>query len=137
MNDVQAWLEAQLAAAGAVAGTVHRRAPDALYLTAAVAIPAPVRAVVARIPEGKGMAGLAWQRREPVIACNLQTDNTGDVRPGARAVEARAAVAIPVLTPAGVVRAVVGFAFADERAIEAPELAALAARAATLPVETE
>ena len=42
------------------------------------------------------MAGLAWLRGEPVSTCDLATDATGDVRPGARAVAAQAAVAVPV-----------------------------------------
>lgn len=129
----QGWLEDLLRAKGAVAGTVHRVRGGELVLVAAVNIPPPVRAVVARVPPGKGMAGLALTRREPVVTCNLATDETGDVRPGARAVDARAAVALPVFDAARAVRAVVGVAFAEERALSPAELAALASRAATLP----
>jgi hypothetical protein len=79
------------------------------------------------------MAGLAWERGEPVQTCNLQTDVTGNVQPGARAVAAQAAVALPVRDAAGGVRAVVGIAFAGERELPAAELARLAEAAATLP----
>lgn len=122
----QAWLAARLAAAGAVAGTVHRRRGALLHLTAAVNIPATVQRTVATIPEGKGMAGLAWRRGEPVSTCNLATDDTGDVRPGARDVAAQAAVAVPVFAGAEL-RAVVGFAFADQRSPDLPHLSNLAA----------
>ena len=61
------------------------------------------------------MAGLAWERNQPVATCNLKTDVSGDVRPGAKAVDAQAALAIPVRDEQGEVRAVVGIAFMGER----------------------
>jgi hypothetical protein len=132
---VQIWLEAALVEHGAFAGTVHLRRPDdLLHLIAAVNIPEGVQAAVRTVPLGKGMAGLAWARGVPVQTCNLQTDTTGDVRPGARAVDAQAAVALPVTGDGGELRAVVGFAFRDERTLAPDVLATLAARAATLPV---
>jgi hypothetical protein len=68
------------------------------------------------------MAGLAWERNACVATCNLKTDATGDVRPGARAVDAAAALAIPVRSAAGDVQAVVGIAFTGEREFSASEL---------------
>lgn len=136
---LQAWLEACLATCGGFAGTVHRRetldGSERLRLAAAVNIPAPVLAAVETVPRGKGMAGLAWERRLPVQTCNLQTDATGDVRPGARAVDAQAAVALPVFGPDGALRGVVGFAFRGERTLAGDELAALTALAARWPEE--
>ena len=130
----QAWLEAALAGHGAFAGTVHvRRSDELLHLVAAVNIPEVVQSAVRTVPLGKGMAGLAWARGVPVQTCNLQTDTTGDIRPGARAVDAQAAVALPVMGDGGEVRAVVGFAFRDERTLAPETLAALAAYAAALP----
>jgi hypothetical protein len=85
------------------------------------------------IPAGKGMAGLALERKEPVQTCNLQTDRTGDVRPGAKAVQAQAAMALPVFNATKQVRAVVGLAFAEERELTPTEIAALSAAAATVP----
>jgi L-methionine (R)-S-oxide reductase len=130
-----AWLAAALERHGAFAGTVHRlsAADGLLHLAAAVNIPEPVQRAVATIPRGKGMAGLAWERGAPVQTCNLQTDSTGDVRPGARAVNAQAAVALPVLTPDARLRAVVGFAFLGERTLSVVELDALQAEADRLP----
>lgn len=132
-DDVDAWLQRFVREHGGVAGTVHGTQGDALLLVAALNIPEPVRRVTAVVPRGKGMAGLALERNAPVTTCNLQTDTSGDVRPGARAVAAQAAAALPVHDPAGRVRAVVGIAFADERDLPADVLAGLARAAATLP----
>jgi L-methionine (R)-S-oxide reductase len=109
------WLRGFLGRHGAVSGTVHLVDGDHLTLAAAVNIPPKVQEVTSEIPMGKGMAGLAWQRGEPVATCNLQDDATGDVRPGAKAVGAKAAIAFPVGEP---VRAVVGVAWMDERDLD-------------------
>ena len=134
-NDVlEAWLRGFIADNGAVAGTVHLRDGDILLLGAAVNIPPKVIEIVQVVPKGKGMAGLALQRDEVVSTCNLKTDETGDVRPGAKAVDANAAVAIPVHDGAGRIRGVVGIAFAGERDIGLEEMAQLKRRAELLPV---
>jgi hypothetical protein len=136
MADPQAWLDDYLARHGGIAGSVHFRRGDLLALAAATNLPEPVQAMTRSIPRGKGMAGLAWERGEPVQTCNLQTDRSGDVRPGARAVGAQAAVAIPVRDAAGQIRAVVGIAFAGERELPADELERLTRAASGLPDET-
>jgi hypothetical protein len=129
----QPWLESFLRKHGGVAGTVHRRQPGGdLELAAAVNIPPPVQQIVARIPRGKGMAGLAWERNEAVSTCNIQTDATGQVRPGAKMIGAQAGVALPVRDPAGEIRAVVGIAYKEERTLLESEVQALEAEAATL-----
>jgi hypothetical protein len=133
MQDRQAWLEKFLARHGGIAGTIHVLAGEQLALEAAANIPEAVQALVRQVPRGKGMAGLAWERGQPVQTCNLQSDASGDVRPGARAVAAQAAVALPVRDAAGALRAVVGIAFAGEREIESAELERLSRSAAELP----
>ena len=130
---LDAWLQQFLSTHGGVAGTVHVRDGDALALAAAVNIPPPVLDKTRVIPKGKGMAGLAWERNDVVSTCNLKTDQTGDVQPGARAVDAQAAVAIPVRDAAGAVRAVVGIAFIGDRDFSAAELDGFARAAARLP----
>jgi hypothetical protein len=127
------WLRDTLRRVGARAGTVHLLRDDALVLAAAHAIPEAVLDAVRTVPPGKGMAGLCLVERKPVATCDLRTDDTGRVRPGARAVDARTAVALPVFDAQGRVRAVVGFAFADDEGIDAAREAALLAQAATLP----
>ena len=130
---IQQWLEGFVRAQGGAAGTVHRREGEALTLAAAVNIPPPVIAATLTVPRGKGMAGLALARGAAVQTCNLQTDKSGDVRPGARAVAAQAAIALPVRDAAGEIRAVVGIAFAREGEIAEAQVRALAEAAAGLP----
>ena len=110
----QEFLESLLARLGGVAGTVHEQRGNDLYLTAAQNIPPPVVAIVAHVPHGKGMAGVAQVKRQPVQTCNLQTDDSGTIKPGAKAVGAQAAVALPVFGEDGEVRAVVGLAWNHE-----------------------
>ena len=132
----QDWLKQFVAAHGAVAGTVHIRNGENLELSASLNIPPPVLEKTKIIPKGKGMAGLAWERDQVVSTCNLKTDQTGDVRPGARAVDARAAAAIPVHDASGALRAVVGIAFMDDRDLSEAELEGFARSAAALPAST-
>jgi len=143
-TEISDWLQAYLAAHQGVAGTVHVVVGDCLELKAHINIPPPVVQVTQTIPIGKGMAGLAWQRDQPVQTCNLKEDASGDVRPGARAVEASAAVALPVhvasATKGGAsggsserVRAVVGIAFADSGEIAPKILSDLHSAAEQLP----
>ena len=133
-EQAESWLREFIARHGGVAGTIHAVSGDILALCAAVNIPPPVVEVTRRIPSGKGMAGLAWERDAPVHTCNLKSDQTGDVRPGAKAVDASAAVALPVHGQGGAVRGVVGIAWMGERDITESELAALAAEAEAAPI---
>jgi hypothetical protein len=129
----QEWLELFIARHDGIAGTVHVARGEDLYLTAAHNIPPPVVAIVARVPHGKGMAGLAQVKKAPVQTCNLQTDKTGNVKPGAKAVDAQAAVALPVLDGAGAVRAVVGIAWSREGEIRPDQEQSMMKQAAALP----
>jgi hypothetical protein len=129
---IQEWLLDYLRSVGAVAGTVHQREGDGLRLCAASNIPEPVQAVVRWVPRGKGMAGLALESGEPVHTCNLKGDSSGQVRPGARAVNAGAAIALPVRDSQGAIAAVVGVAFTEEREIPQAEVSRLSNEAATL-----
>jgi L-methionine (R)-S-oxide reductase len=129
----QQWLESFIAEAGAFAGTVHEQRGDDLYLTAAHNIPPHVVAIVAHVPHGKGMAGVAQVKKAPVQTCNLQTDDSGTIKPGAKAVDAQAAVALPVFDGDGGIRAVVGLAWKREGEIGPAEEQALLKLSAALP----
>jgi hypothetical protein len=133
MTAIESWLRELVSGNGGVAGTVHLLEEGALALRASINIPPKVVEVVRSIPKGKGMAGLAWERDEPVHTCNLKTDDSGDVRPVAKAVDANAAVAIPVHAQDGSLRGVVGIAYLGERDITPAELDALRAQAERLP----
>jgi len=95
---LQSALEAIARAFGAVTATLHRADPSAraLALAASFGLPEKVLAIVRTVPFGKGMAGLCAERREPVTVCNLQTDQSGCARPGARATGAGGSVVVPV-----------------------------------------
>jgi len=79
-------------------GTIHMLESDGvLHLKAASkGLPEPVLAIVRRVPIGKGMAGLAVERAEPVSACNIQTDSSGSVQPGAKATGIEGALVVPI-----------------------------------------
>ena len=80
-------------------GTVHLLDPNdgMLHLKAQRGLPPPVLDKVAVIPIGKGMAGIAAERRQPVQVCNLQTDQSGVVRPGAKMTQMEGSLAAPML----------------------------------------
>jgi L-methionine (R)-S-oxide reductase len=96
---------------GCVAGTIHRLNPASglLELAAARGIPEAVRQRAARVPIGKGMGGIAAERRAPVQVCNLQTDESGVARPAARETPVEGAIAVPMLVE-GALRGVLGVA---------------------------
>jgi len=94
----QALLEA-IDKLGAESGTVHLKDPGrpVLRLAASHQIPDTVLEVVREVPWGKGMAGLAAERKKPVDACNIQTTTSSDVRPGARATGVQGAIVVPMM----------------------------------------
>lgn len=125
-------LAAIIAEFRADSGTLHRMgAAGVLELEAAQGIPDAVLAVIGRIPVGKGMAGLAAERRIPVTICNLQTDASGDARPGARATGMEGAIAVPLLRDGAVV-GVLGIANREPRTFTEAEIARLAELGAAL-----
>lgn len=99
-GDLERALALSIEALSAESGTLHLLGDDGrLHLAAGAAgMPPPVLDAIRVIPIGKGMAGLAAERREPVTACNIQTDATGDVRPGAKATGLEGAICVPVLS---------------------------------------
>lgn len=108
-RSAEAVLEAAIAHFGCAAGTVHFLRNGLLQLAASKNIPPPVMQIVATVPIGKGIAGLAAQQREPVSICNLQTDDSGKARPGAKATGMEGSLAVPMLTD-GDLRGVLGVA---------------------------
>lgn len=92
-------LELILADFKAQIGTIHVLEADGmLHLRAhSRGIPEPVLAASRVIPVGKGIAGLAVERMAPVNMCNLQTDKSGDARPGAKATGAMGSLCVPML----------------------------------------
>ena len=106
-------------------GTIHRLLEGRLRLRAhSAGLPDSVLALIREIPVGKGMAGLAVERKAPVTACNLQTDGSGDVRPGARATGLQGSIVVPILRGESAIGAL-GIANRGERTFSEQEVALL------------
>lgn len=91
-------------------GTVHMMQDDGLlHLRSQIGLPPPVLDKVQIIPVGKGMAGIAAERKEAVQVCNLQQDDSGVVRPGAKQTKMEGSIAVPMLV-GDEVRGVLGIA---------------------------
>ena len=80
-------------------GTIHFLDKDTsiLKLQAHQGIPDFLIPKIAEIPIGKGMAGIAAERMEPVEICNLQTDDSGVARPAAKETKVEGSIAVPML----------------------------------------
>jgi signal transduction protein with GAF and PtsI domain len=79
-------------------GTIHRlhEPTQLLHLVAQVGLPPQLLDVVKTISVGKGIAGETAQKNRPVTICNLQTDTSGVVKPGAKQTGVGGAVCVPV-----------------------------------------
>ena len=93
------FLTQTIAEFGCTTGTLHRLDPADrhLKLVAHQGIPAALMPIIQSIPVGKGIAGVAAQRQEPVEMCNLQTDTSGVAKPGAKQTQVQGTLAVPVL----------------------------------------
>lgn len=134
-------LTAALAHFDCQAGTIHllhtpvaggEGALAELRLQASTGIPPQVVEIVRTVPVGKGIAGLAAERREPITICNLQTDTSGRARPAARTTGMEGSLAVPMLDEAGELRGVLGIAKATAYDWPAEETALVQALAQAL-----
>lgn len=98
----------------AQAGTIHwlDLQTGLLTLAAHQNIPPQIAEIVGTVPIGKGIAGLAAQKREPIALCNLQTDTSGQARPAAKSTGMEGSLAVPMLVE-GELRGVLGVAKAE------------------------
>lgn len=80
-------------------GTIHvyDRMSKRLKLQAYQGLPDFLIPKMSEIPIGKGMAGIAAERLEPVEMCNLQTDKSGVARPAAKETKIEGSIAVPLL----------------------------------------
>ncbi len=83
---------------GCQTGTIHRTAEDGstLDLVCQIGVPDALLDKISLIPFGKGIAGAAAERREPVTLCNLQQDLGGVAKPDARQTGVSGSLAVPV-----------------------------------------
>jgi L-methionine (R)-S-oxide reductase len=105
---VQSELEDIVRRFDADTGSIHLLEDGILVLKAQVGLPPHVTEIVKLVPIGKGMAGLAFERNEPVSTCNIQTDQSGDVKSGARATGVNGAIVVPIRDSEGQARGALG-----------------------------
>lgn len=107
---LHALLSGLLNESGCQTGTLHRTTPDgeALALVCQIGVPESLREKISLIPIGKGIAGAAAERKEPVTLCNLQQDLGGVAKPDARMTGVSGSVAVPIFSPEGRVSGTLG-----------------------------
>jgi signal transduction protein with GAF and PtsI domain len=96
----QLWLEDVLKEFQCQTGTIHRTAPDGqnLSLVFQIGVPEILLDKISYIPFGKGIAGAAAEKREPIELCNLQQDLGGVARPDARKTNVSGSLAVPIFS---------------------------------------
>ena len=131
--DWQAVLAEVLQEFSCVTGTIHRTDPATglLSLLAHQGIPPFVLDKINAIPFGKGIAGCAAERQEPVQLCNLQIDASGVAKSAARQTHVQGALAVPILAE-GQVLGVLGIGKMQPYDFTADEIAAVQAIAEIL-----
>ena len=84
---------------GCTTGTIHflEVKTSLLKLETQIGIPTFLISKLSEIPIGKGMAGIAAERRQPVEMCNLQTDNSGVARPSAKETRVEGSIVVPMM----------------------------------------
>ncbi len=81
-------------------GTIHRSDDGKnLTLVAQIGVPDGLLDKISAIPFGKGIAGAAAERKEPVELCNLQQDLGGVAKVDARQTGVSGSLAVPIFAP--------------------------------------
>jgi len=95
----QELVESIISAFDCTTGTIHTldQETNMLMLKSQVGIPDFLLPKMSVIPIGKGMAGIAAERKTPVEMCNLQTDDSGVARPAAKETKVEGSIAAPML----------------------------------------
>ncbi|MEO5914889.1 MAG: GAF domain-containing protein [Luteolibacter sp.] len=106
MSNAVKWdalLESILGNFGCQTGTIHRSTGDGktLSLVSQIGVPESLWDKISVIPFGKGIAGAAAERKEPVELCNLQEDLGGVARPDARKTGVSGSLAVPIFSSTG------------------------------------
>ncbi len=97
--DWQQLLESVITSFDCSTGTLHflNQETELLQIQAHKGIPPFLIPKLSTIPIGKGMAGIAAERKEAVEMCNLQTDDSGVARPAAKETKVEGSIAVPML----------------------------------------
>lgn len=97
-SDPKSWLASVLAQFDCSTGTLHRASERRLSLVVAIGVPDQLLSKIDEIPFGKGIAGAAAERGEPVELCNLQQDLEGVAVAKARETKVAGSLAIPIFS---------------------------------------
>ncbi len=134
-TDLKSILASILAEHDCETGTLHRIGADGAFLdlVCQIGVPEILLEKIRRIPVGKGIAGVAAEKREPVTLCNLQQDLGGVAKPDARKTGVSGSLAVPVFTPCGQhLAGTLGIGKHTPHDFSAGEIARLEARAETI-----
>ncbi|MCE7054340.1 GAF domain-containing protein [Algoriphagus sp. AGSA1] len=95
----QELLETIISSFDCTTGTIHTLdlTTNLLMLKSQKGIPDFLLPKMSSIPIGKGMAGIAAERKAPVEMCNLQTDDSGVARPAAKETKVEGSIAVPMI----------------------------------------
>ncbi len=113
MNPPEEKLRAAMAEFGCQTGTLHRAEGPWLHLVTQVGVPEILWEKIARIPFGKGIAGVAAETKAPVELCNLQLDLGGVAKEDARKTGVSGSLAVPILSEDGTVLGTLGIGKSD------------------------
>ena len=133
-QDWATFLASTLAHFDCQTGTLHRldRSDGMLKLVVSQGVPEMLMGVINVIPVGKGIAGAAAERREPVELCNLQTDSSGVARADAKKTGVHGSIAVPIISADGALRGTLGIGKAVPHEFTTEEKAALTDLASSL-----
>jgi len=129
---VQEALKSVMNRAGAETGTIHLLERGVLVLKAHAGIPPEIARIIALVPVGKGMAGLAVARNAPVSSCDIQSDGSGDVQARARDTGVSGAVVVPIRDGDGQAVGALGVGVARPHTYSDAEIERLCAEAGAL-----
>lgn len=98
IQSIQFLMDQLLAELSCQTGTIHRTCPEGqiLSLIWQVGVPDILLGKISSIPFGKGIAGVAAERQEPVELCNLQENLGGIANLDAQKTGVSGSIAVPI-----------------------------------------
>ncbi len=99
-EDFKTMLASILENFGCQTGTLHRATEEgnSLALVCQIGVPDFLLEKISLIPFGKGIAGVAAERKKPVELCNLQEDLGGVAKVDARKTGVSGSLAVPIFS---------------------------------------